>query len=389
MKNKFKFWIACLLSSSILIACGGPDQRVVDPGQSTSSTEESSSAETANEVSVRQEPVTVGGGIAYYRPILDENNNYVVSRNRGITTELNSSVNISIFEEDLTRLSQDYFPVNEHYFQEGQYLPENLVSTWLGRQTENNPSGLNPAPSAEGEARKPNYLASIIEFDFYSENEEGAIQLSGMSLGLAINSVDYYPAYQYGPILQQEIDRETLIAEGQRMADEIISRIRQNDELSDIPIFVGLYEQAPQDDLAGGVYIQTGLSQGGSTSVSSWQNLNESRLIFPLEGDTTAEGNAFANFQSEVESFFPNISGLSARAHYKDDLLKSLEIDVTPHFYSHAELIAFVQYINRAANTFLPDNIRIEITIESVNGVEAFLVKHADADGFAAHIFKN
>lgn len=383
MTRKINKWLVLAVSSLLLVACGGPNTQESASPQTEAN---QNPAEEKGEES-QEQPVTISGDVEYYRPILDADDHYQVSENRGITTRLNSRINMSIFEEDLTRLSQEHFPVDEYFIQEGQFLPAGEVSSWLGRQSEENPVGLNPPAGGEGESREPSVLASLMEYDFYMDTEDG-MQMSGMSIGLAMNSVDYYPAYQYGPTMSQSISRDRLLEEGERIGNEVVRRIRQIEGLENIPIFVGIYEQSAQDNLAGGVYIRTGLSQSGEESISSWQAVNEERLIFPLEGETTAEGNAFANFQSQVESFFPNITGLSARAHYISDQLVSLEIDVVPHFYSQAELVAFAQYLNRAANTYLPQNVRIEIVIESVNGIEAFLVRHRNADGFAVHIFK-
>ena len=99
---------------------------------------------------------------------------------------LNSGINISLFEKDLMRLSQDTFSTETHFIQEGQYLSKELVNSWLDRKSEDNPEGLNPPESGEGEDRVPRYLNSILEFDFFTESEEN-LQLAGISIGLALN----------------------------------------------------------------------------------------------------------------------------------------------------------------------------------------------------------
>lgn len=324
----------------------------------------------------------------YYRPVITEDGTYETSQNRGITTRLNSNINIRLFEDDLMRLSHEFFPTENHFFQEGQFLPSNLVTTWLQRQSEENEEGLNPEStgSTTPEDRAPNYLSSILEHNFYVQTEEG-LQLSGMSIGLALNSIDYYTAEQFGPTLEQEIDSAELLEEGQRMADEVISRIREIEGLGEIPIMVGLYEQASRDDLAGGVFVARGISENGSASISNWTSVNEERLIFPLEGMESAEGNAFANFQSEVANFFPNLSGITGRAHYINDGLASLNIEIMTQFYGKGEMIAFTQYLNEAATTYLPSNLAIEIKVESLNGIEAFLERGTGEEEFNAHVF--
>ena len=325
-------------------------------------------------------------GSQYYRPALNKEGQYLVSQNRGITLSMNSGINLNLFEKDLLRLAQNQYPTDEYYIQEGQYLPENLVESWIGRKSENNPEGLNPVEEGEADSRVPRYLNSILELDFYKENE-GALNLSGISIGLALNSVDYYPAYQFGPTLEQEIDEGKMLAEGKKIADEIVRRMREMEELEELPIMISLYKQAPRDDLAGGVYIATGNSNSGSTVVDGWAEVNEERKIYPLAGQSSTEGNAFANFQSEVEAFFPNISGITGRAHYINDQLDSLAINIMTQFYGETEMISYTQYLKQSAATYLPANIKIEIVVESSAGVEAFLEKGpADAE-FYFHVF--
>lgn len=325
-------------------------------------------------------------GAEFYRPALDENGRYQISNNRGITLSLNSGINISLFEKDLMRLSQEDFPTDSHFIQEGQNLPENSVKSWIARESEDNPEGLNPPDSGEGNDRVPRYLNSILEFDFFTESDNG-LQLAGMSIGLALNTVDYYQAEQFGPTLAQEIPSEEVLNQGQSMANELLAQIRQIEGLENIPIMIGLYEQSAQDDLAGGVYIAQGSSANGSTTIDNWNMLNEERMIFPLEGSDSAEGNAFANFQSEVESFFPNISGITGRAHYIDNSLTTLSINIMTQFYGEGEMVAYTQYLKQSATTYLPGDLDIEIIVESPGNVEAFLKKDRTDSEYFSYVF--
>lgn len=330
----------------------------------------------------------------YYRPVITEEGTYAPSLNRGITRELNSNVNIKTFEEDLMRLSQRYFSTEDHFFQEGQFLPAGTVDSWLQRSRELTEEeiddgeenlGLNPEDngSTDPETRNPNYLSSVLEQDYYTQSEDG-MELAGLSVGLALNSVDYYG--DQGQDIQ-EIPREELLEEGKRIADEVISRMREIEGLETVPITVGLYEQSTRDDFAGGVYISQGISEEGATSVSDWEAINEDRLVFPIEGMQSAEGNQFANFKSEVEKFFPNLSGVTGIAHYMDDNLATLQIEIVTQFYGKGEIIAFTQYLNQAANSYLAESLPIEIKVESLNGVEAFLNRESGETEFDIHVF--
>ncbi len=359
-------------------------------------TEETDDQTEESEASTIEEQVDSN----YYRPVITEDGTYAPSQNRGVTRSLNSSVNMRTFEADLMRHSQGYFPTDSHFFQEGQYLSSQLVTSWIGREQvpdeddeeaeeiDEQNQGLNPPASEEESAdgRTPNYLNSILEHNYYIQTDEG-LQLAGVSIGLALNSVDYYQTEQFGPNFEQSIAREDLLAEGQRMGNEVASRLRNIEGLGDVPIMIGLYEQSTRDDLAPGTFIAEGLSENGNTSVSEWNLLNEDRIVFPLEGMQSAEGNNFANFRSEVEGFFPNVSGVTGLGHYIEDQLMNLEISITTQFYGKGEIIAFTQFLNEAGKTYLPNDLPIQIQVESLNGIESYLNKETNQEDYDILIF--
>ena len=377
MKSKWK-WLFLPTLLLFLSACNLTDQNATDSEPTEGSDENLQSNSTV--VSRNQL------GDDFYRPALDEDGQYQTSKNRGVTLSLNSGINISLFEKDLMRLSQDTFSTETHFIQEGQYLSKDLVNSWLARESEDNPEGLNPPESGEGDDRVPRYLNSILEFDFFTESEEN-LQLSGISIGLALNTVDYYQAEQFGPTLMQEIPSEEALSKGKDIANQLLSQIRKVEGLENTPIMIGLYEQSAQDDLAGGVYVAQGNSLNGSESIDDWTSIKERRIIFPLEGSDSAEGNAFANFQSEVEAFFPNISGITGRAHYINDQLDSLSIHIMTQFYGEGEMVAYTQYLKQSATTYLPGDMNVEIIVESPENVQAFLKKDITESDYFSYVF--
>lgn len=388
----------------VLSACGmfpdpvDPDQpevenleQVEQPGQEGNGEEEASTVEAQFDS-------------GYYRPVINEDGTYSVSQSRGLTRGLNSNISLETFEGDLMRHSQRFFPTEDHFFQEGQFIPSSTINSWLSRQEpeeeeeeeENEETteevaeetvdlGLNPEENEFDsiQDRNPIYLSSVLEHNFYVQSEEG-LELSGISIGLALNSVDYFgPQGEY----EQVIDREELIEEGQRMADEILPQLREMEGLEDVPIMIGLYEHSRRDSLAPGTFIAQSVSENGSTSTGNWQAINERRIVFPLEGMQSAEGNNFANFRSEIENFFPNVSGITGIAHYIEEQLVNLEISIVTQFYGKGEIIAFTQYINETATSFLPDTVPVEIKLESLNGMESFLYREAGQENYEVYIF--
>ncbi len=371
----------------VLTACNVESETAAEKNSEEAASEQSSSSV------VPQNQL----GEAFYRPALNQGGHYETSNSRGITLRLNSGLNIGLFEKDLLRHSQPLFSTAEYFIKEGQVLEADTISSWLGRasavedaaeEAESagiNKEGLNPPQSDNGE-RVPNYLNSILEFDFYHESELEAENPSGITIGLAMNTVDYYSDEEYRQF-EQKIAPEVALEQGQRMANEIVSRMRTIEGLAEIPIMVGIYEQSAKDDLAGGVYVALGESLNGSATIETWETLNENRMIFPLEGGNSAEGNAFANFKSEVESFFPNLSGVTGRAHYIDDQLQRLTINIMTQFYGEQEIVSFTQYLTQAAATYLPLELDVEILVESPGNMEAFLKKDREETDYFSYVF--
>ena len=73
--------------------------------------------------------------------------------------------------------------------------------------------------------------------------------------------------------------------------------------------------------------------------------------------------------------------------HYNKGQLLSLRIDIMTQFYGVTEIIAFTQHVTDAATQYLPQNIQIEIEIESVDGLEVFLAREQNSQTFIFHIF--
>lgn len=331
----------------------------------------------------------------YYRTVMKNDKEYQTSKSRGISLSLNSGYNMKAFETGLISLSQEPFPTDSYYFREGQMLDSGTIKSWIARQaaeedpnSNNGPNGLNPADNGqvEPDTRTPRYLAQILEQN-YMVKEGDDFKLAGVSIGLAMNSVDYYQKVLYGAEFQTEISRADLEAQGKAMANEIIARMRKMEGMGNVPIMISLFEQSPRDTLAGGVYFASAVSKDGSTTVGDWTAINEKKVIFPNnEDDSNEEKSKFADFKSSVQEFFPNLSGVTAEAYYKDDVLTKMTVNITTQFYGASEIIAFTQFVADKTN-LLPSGIPIEISINSMQGMEAFLSREPNSNEFKYHVF--
>ncbi|MGY3777354.1 CamS family sex pheromone protein [Isobaculum melis] len=324
----------------------------------------------------------------YYRTLVP----YKVSTARGVTVEnLNSSYNVKEFETGLLGISQKVFPTDQFIFEEGQHLDREMVTEWLGRKSEENPNGLNPEDNGNVEptGRNPMYLAQVLEQDYMVQNGDD-ISLGGITIGLAMNSIDYYRKVAYGDIFKTEISSEDTLAKGKEMADQVISRLREMEGLSQIPITIAIYEQSSQDSLSPGNYLAYAVSQNGATNVTDWKNVNEKNMVMPSD-EAKEEHNddltSFANFQTAIQDYFPNLNGVVGNAKYVDNVLSKLTITVNIQFYGEAEIISFTQHVADSVGKFLPNSAAIEVRMISVNGMESFVSRDAGGETMVNHVF--
>lgn len=324
----------------------------------------------------------------YYKAVVTDGS-YLTSKSRGATLGLNSNFNLKAFEVGLMNLSQKHFSTDKYYFQEGQYIDSKTINNWLKRVSKDNPDGLNPEDNGkkEPDERNPYYLNSVLEQDYMVKTDNN-FKLGGISIGLAMNTIDYYQKVEFGADFETKISHEELLKQGKAMADKIVQHLRETEGVGDVPITVGIFEQSPKDSLAGGTFIAEAISENGNTKVGDWNTIKEKKVIFPLAEETSNELTNFENFKAEVENFFPNLSGVTAEAYYTDDQLIKMKVNIITQFYGESEIISFTQHVADKATTFLPPNIPIEITIGSINGTESFLARKAGETSFYTHVFE-
>lgn len=338
----------------------------------------------------------------YYRTVLP----FVPSEARGQTVNnLNTRYDINEFEMGLMRIAQHTFDPDKYMFREGQILKKTTVQSWLNRKytkkqlaekkmEEDQNVGLNPVDEEIGdiEARNeksPIYLAHILEQDYLVKGEKDNYKLAGVAIGLALNSHHYYRKVQYGDIYQVKIERKVLEAEGKKMAQEVLKRLRTMDELRNVPITIGLFEQESNESVVPGTFFAYTTSNQGA-NIDTWEKVNEKYYLFPskeAKDKYREDVVAFDNFKQDVEEFFPNFNGVVGRAHYIEGQLKELNIQIPIQFYGKAEGIGFTQYVTGLVMEHFPKYIAVSVSITSVNGPEALIVRKADQDEPFVHIY--
>lgn len=332
---------------------------------------------------------TTGNSSGAYQGVI-KNGHYKTSKARGVNVSQNDNqYNLKSFENGLTEVSKLVFSPKSYIFQEGQYLNTSTVESWLGRKTKSNPNGLNPAQGKKSDPN-PEYIQQIEEQDYMTENGN-SMKLKGIVIGIGINSEYNYKKKTDGPSYTKKISDAEVQRQGKIAAAKVLKRMRKNSKVGNVPIVIALYKQAPDDSLVGGSFFAYSKNRGNS--ISSWHKLNYKTMVLPKASATNSttsanqtDSDSFSNFKSQIQSFFPNLSGVTAQAQYKNGQLNGMHITVTTQFYSQSEITSFTQYIARAAKKYLPNGIPIDIRIQSDSEMQAIVYRDSGSDTFRTHV---
>ena len=308
------------------------------------------------------------------------------SASRGlVVSNIYTKYDIEEAEEGLMRLSAEHFDTKNYFFQEGQYIDTATAKAWLSRSSANE-QGLNP-PEAKGEDadESPIYLAHIIEQNYLTLTDEKKVRLSGVSIGLALNSVYYERGGKETTISDAELEKQ-----GIEMADKIVSRMRAKEGFEDIPIVVGLFKQEKRNAIVPGSYFATAFADKGKSAASGWKEVNERYVLLPAPADIDnyREINTkFNNFKQDIDNYFPSFVNVIGKGFFKENRMQSIAFEVPIQFFGKSEVIGFTQFLTDHVIKYFP-NIDVEVSITSVNGPEALIVKDAGDDEPFVHIYE-
>ena len=320
--------------------------------------------------------------------VLLKDGQYLISPTNGITASNNdNNVDNRSLEVGLLNISHDLFSTDKYVFQEGQVLTPRQVNIWLSRYSKHNKQGLNYKKS---KTYSPIILNQIFEQDFLVKSGS-SYKLGGISLGLALNSVDYYTKVKDGPEYHVNIKKNQQLAYGKKVAYTLIKRLRKISALKHIPILIGLFQKTGRDSLIGGNYLAYSIVDTNSSKINEWKSVDYSSQVLPTIGDTkpinSTDAASFSDFKAAIQGYFPNISGVIAKVHYQNKHLKQMNISITTQFYGYAQIESFSRLTLSVAKKYLPNNVPIEIRIESVNNLQATITKNDADDSYYVHVF--
>ncbi|GAB4074469.1 CamS family sex pheromone protein [Barrientosiimonas marina] len=355
-----------------------------------------------------------------YRTLLP----YRPSASRGVITgQMGNRLDIDEAETGLRRLSKDYFDPDEYLFEEGQYLDSDMLYRWLEsyptddelselknqleKQVKDNKikkkemekrlakrkQALNPPLDEENATiddheQNPKYVSHILEQDFLKRHDDDKVELSGVSIGIALKSV--YRFEVEGNPGKVEISKSKMLDKGKEIAKTVLKRVRNIDALSDIPIMIALYREEDENAPVPGNFVAKTSVKSGEASISDWENLNEENVLFP--SDRGEEKNydtqqLVKNFGSRIEEYFPNYVGVIGDGFYIGDDLQELTLEIPIEFHGKEEVVGFTQYVSKLADEMFEDYYDLNINIKSDEKMESVISRDAGDSEKQVHVF--
>ena len=398
--------IILLISTIFLLAACNNNQK-----DNQSDKDESGSKNSQNTNQVKQIATDKNVQGYNYRTILP----FKESQARGLLQDnMANSYNGEDFESGLLTLSKEVFPTNKYLYQDGQYLDKKTINAYLNpkytkkeidKMSENEKKskkanenlGLNPSHNGETDEEKiakqsPAYLSNILEQDFYGNNDSKAKNIKGMTIGLAMNSVYYYQKEKDGETYSKKLDDKEIEKQGKQMASEMLSRLRENSDLKDIPIHFAIYKQSGQDSITPGEFIAGATADDGKTKINEWDAIKEKSALLP---SSTAEdynetlNNNFKQFNDNLQSYFSNFTQAVGKVKFINKKPKQLTVDLPIDYYGQAETIGITQYVTEQAEKYFDNIDEYEIRIKDGNTPRALISKSKDDKEPQVHIYHN
>ncbi|MBY7142680.1 CamS family sex pheromone protein [Virgibacillus sp. NKC19-3] len=316
-----------------------------------------------------------------YRMILP----YEPSAARGVTVnQIANRVDIDEMEEGLMRHSMQAYDPEDHYFQEGQYITEDMVLQWID---ELNPDVDDDADKDVHE-ENPRYLSHILEQNYLVRGDEDSVHLDGISIGLALKSVYQFEAD--GAEHTEDIPMDEMMEQGEEMAQSILEEMRQIEGLENVPIMFGIYREEEQSSPVPGNFVAKTNVDGGDTTIGNWDSIDEETVLFPSEEgqeDYFDDHEIVTSFGNEIAEFFPNYTGIIGEGFYINEELQKLTIEIPLEFNAKAEVIGFTQYTNGLVQDMFADYYDLEINITSSNQMESLIYREAGEESPTVHIY--
>lgn len=248
--------------------------------------------------------------------------------------------------KQLQTMSANYFPVDKYFISEGTVINETLYTNLLRYESDSNTNGLNPKANQEYDTvggrkvEQPIVLIDLFEMNYYDSNATDA-KLSGISIALAINK-----SVTTESGVSDSLSEQDMITYSENAARKLVSIIRQLPNMSQVPIFIGLYSLEKADSNLSGGYVSSAYFK--STS-GQFEQVKQEWMMVP----SAAASRLFPEFMTEFEimkravgDFIPEEQvGFVGKVRVINDEIQYLQLSVNLQGKTYLEVQGVIQYV--------------------------------------------
>ena len=312
--------------------------------------------------------------------------NYQVLKNFGnnrgdIVNRIYNRLDINHIEIELMNLSQKHFPSSKYQYQEGNTIKN--ISQWLNRESMT-PEGLNPAIDIQDEMDwseimqqekdSPKFLAHIEDQEYVNKDGE----IAGLSIGIVLNSIYYFDVKDEQGLKHfdsVDIKHSILKSKGKKVAEIILKRIREQDKLDNIPIFIALYIQSDKNSILPGHYYESTIIAEGN-QIKNWVDID--RRLVNITSKTFEEVDKglyerILYIKHDLVNYFNMNYSLTGNGLLEDSYIKELTLELAIDPMSYPNLVGLVQFLTTEV-LYLSREIPVTLTISSLDEIQALIV---------------
>ncbi|MCM3214924.1 CamS family sex pheromone protein [Niallia taxi] len=305
-----------------------------------------------------------------------------VSAARGaIVNNVDNTVDIKELEMGLMDLSTDYFPTDNYYLQEGQYLDSATISSWIARKSKDQKDGLNPTLTETGdilkdEKKNPKILSHVLEQDYV--NSKGKIQ--GISLAVSLNEIYYIRATdEKGLVYTDEVAVDTtdngkneVEEQGKSIAETILKRIRANSDIPDVPIYLTLYQETNKGNIVPGKFLASSYIDKNDNTIGKWKEIKRNYIAFPsssFESLDRSLSNVLSTLEEDIQEQFKELNIImTGKLLYNEEELSNITLNIEAPNITSSETTALIEYVGgKIESQILPDYLPITVQLSGTN----------------------
>nr|WP_054752625.1 CamS family sex pheromone protein [Piscibacillus salipiscarius] len=193
------------------------------------------------------------------------------------------------------------FSPDDYLFQEGQYLDEGTIFDWI--------DSLNP-PNKNSKKKKyheenPRIFSHVLEHNYLVRTKDNRVELGGIAIGIALKSE--YSFSIEGNSYSTDISYDEMLSKGKEVTNSLLSRIRDIEELENVPVMVALYRENSNNAIIPGNFVAKTVVEPLSQQVQDWDSINENHVLFPSD---EAQENYYDQYElmneftQQVQTFF-------------------------------------------------------------------------------------